>query len=209
MANDLPARRQGAVVPGVNSHNVRRSTFQAKLAVAGEQMQSGRAKSDRRAAEARRTNAVANQSRPTAVKTSASGYVASNRYVQTQGLASPHRQIGLLPAARQRLRRFNKSTPKQLRESLSHLATEFGLTVIDVRSDIEKQAVVLIIDQPGYSRTRFIVECVDAVWQVDIEAGQQSDAHYLQGKGEALQERFERARLGPVMLPVRSPASSK
>lgn len=209
-AADVPSHRPNAVVPGTSVTNLRSNRFQAKLAVAGEQMQKSGANSVRgsskRMAEGKPGEASREPSRPTAAPTTALRQAAGNRSVEIQSLAQPQRHIAPSQLSRQRRRQFQKATPKHLRDRLSRLATEFGFTVTDVFTDAANREVTLIVDESGYSRTRFVIECDDAAWTVGIHTQAASDADDLLSGAEELQRRFDKAGLGPVVV-IRDPAT--
>lgn len=208
--NDMPLHRPSAVVPGTSATNLRGNRFQAKLAVAGEQMQKSGANSvcgsSKGMAEGKPGEAGGEPSRPTAAPTTALRQAAGNRSVEIQSLAQPQRHIAPSQLSRQRRRQFQKATPKHLRDRLSRLATEFGFTVTDVFTDAANREVTLIVDGSVYSRTRFVIECDDVAWTVGIHTQAASDADDLLSGAEELQRRFDKAGLGPVSV-MRDPAT--
>jgi len=208
--NDAPMHRSNAVVPGTNVASLRGNRFQARLTVAGEQMQKSGANSVRGTskgiAEGKPGEASREPSRPTAAKTTALRQAAGNGNLEIQSLVQPQRHIAPSQLSRQRRRQFQKATPKHLRDRLSRLAIEFGLTVTDVFTDVANREVTLIVDESGYSRTRFVIECEDTTWKVGIHAEAASDADDLLSGADELQRRFDKAGLGPVIA-MRDPGT--
>lgn len=208
LAKEIQRHRPDTLVPGAAVHSSRRQEFQAKISAAGKQLESRDPGSVKRDSTTKakqqsdgRLNAKPGATLP--VPQSVNGQRAAKcEIVRTQ------RHGSSLAAALQRKRHIRKLLPKRVREKMLRLTDQLGLTLADASFDASQQSVTLIIEQPGFSKTQFVIECEDTMWHVNIRSDDRRDTDSLQANRDALQERFNVLRLGSVFVDVTDRALS-
>ncbi|MGI9232103.1 MAG: hypothetical protein ACR2RD_00595 [Woeseiaceae bacterium] len=200
LSKDVLTVRRDAIAPAAAVESERRQAFQAKLANAGKQLQRNNPRVNRDLIRNRGEEKSTPPSRVAPGPTSPGVSAANNRRIDPPRLATTNQQALLRVSAERRLRLYRKSTSKKFRRKLSHVMADLGLTLIDVWADASKNSVTVLIDQPGYSRTRFVIGSGCEAWHVEIYADATGDAEKLRAEESALRQRFAEAQLGHVAV---------
>lgn len=200
IAKDIATRRQDAVIPGTTTNSARNQAFQQKLASASKQVKSTSPNAIAQRSTAMQSNTKTEGPRSTPTHVSVSAQTMNRKHIDTRGLVQAQELAARALAARKRIRQFKKTTPKELRKTVFQITKDQGLSLVDIWSNNKERSVTLIVDQPGYSRTKFVIDYEDSMWQVEIRADLDSDTESLVAGEEALKTRFDAAELGLVNL---------
>ena len=99
-----------------------------------------------------------------------------------------------------RTRNLKRALPKKLRDKLSKLAANSALTLVDAWCDPNGNRVTIVVDQHGFATTEFAIDHENTQWRVTVRAKASLDADKLLAARKELENRFEIADLGPVVL---------